>query len=429
MMDFDKLLSFMMKKDMTVKEATSIFGSKYYAFTHKIQVSGDTSEEWLVNYLHESIHYYIDEFPICALRSDFAFLFNYLHYFYVKRKGDLLVENKVIHENERDPMEEVQYVIAYQHEIDLLLANDDRLVEFCKFCLEIYDIYLELLNTNRYFNEGLATFYSLKAKRDSIIFDAFEIQNIFSIGEKFGITENEIIKEQEQLLKKIRHDDNSVEEMNIYEFGFEYTYLLSDLFGDEVLLLVLIAMMSNVYNIYEYDLVGCDEKERHSLINDYLSLDKMFLSIILKKDDILSFLSLPKEDYTQSEASKFFKLITNHDEPGSVLKGDELFEVLDKRFFKHPKVVEKIEMVLGGEITEFDHVHAILHMSLQHSGKTMKSVFESEQFRMPQIDDLKELLNDRTPFIKDFDKYAEINFEDAYRGMKSIVKLSEEIKS
>ena len=137
-MDLDRLLSFMMKRDMVVKEATSVFNSKYYAFTHKIQISGETSAEWLVNYLHESIHYYINGFPICNLRTDIAFLFNYLHYYYVKRKGELLIENEVVLKNNREVMEDVQYVIAYQHEIDLLLSRDDRLVEFCKYCIDIY---------------------------------------------------------------------------------------------------------------------------------------------------------------------------------------------------------------------------------------------------------------------------------------------------
>ena len=425
-MDLDRLLSFMMKRDMVVKEATSVFNSKYYAFTHKIQISGETSAEWLVNYLHESIHYYINGFPICNLRTDIAFLFNYLHYYYVKRKGELLIENEVVLKNNREVMEDVQYVIAYQHEIDLLLSRDDRLVEFCKYCIDIYNIYLELLTVNRCFNEGLATFYSLNVKRDSIVFDAFNIPNIFSIGEKFEISENEILDVQKQILRKIIHDDNPVLKMNVYEFGYEYTYLLSDLFGDKTLLSVLIAMMANINNIYGFDLIGSNEQERNSIIRDYFSLDKMYLSIILKMDEILSLLS--KEKYTKNDASKLFKTVTNHDEPGMLLKGDDLFEMLDKRFFKHPMVVEKIEMVLGRKITELDHANASLHMSLQYSGKTIKSVFESEQVRSPQIDDLKELMNNQTPFITDIDKYAEINFEDAYKGMKAIVKLAEEDK-
>lgn len=427
-MDNNKLIEFLIKRDMVVKEASLFNDSKFYSFTGKIQIPGKMSAEWLVNFLHESIHLYINDFLICDLKSDYAFLFNYLHYFYIYKKTEILEKSGLVKNDKKEVMNQIQYVMAYQHEIDTLLSKDNDFVEFCKFCIKVYNVYLELIDANALFNEGLATYYCINTKPDSFLFKMMGIPNIFEIGKKFDITEEDIKTTQETIKRRIRHLDDQktidISEMNIYEFGYEYTYLLSDLYGDEVLLLVLVELFSKAYDIYDYDLLGCSEQDRRLLIDKYFSLDKMYLDLLFKASDINKIIT--KKELSPADIFQLFQLVTNHTNPAQTLSDDELGKSLDRCFFKHPIVIKEVEKVLGREMAEVEYAQAMMHSALQHSGKSMKAIFENEELRTQKRADIDELIQNKSRFISDTDKYAERSFEDSFMGMKSIVRIAEE---
>lgn len=425
-MNNDNVMNFFLKRDLIVKEASIFRDSKYYSFTNKIQVVGKNKVEWLIHYVHESIHYYINQFPICNLRNDYAFLFNYLHYFYIVKKSELLIKHGVLHEDENDAMSQVQYVMSHQHEIDLLLSKDSDFVRFCRFCINIYNIYLELLDANIMFNEGIATYYCVNVKPDSFLFTKMDIPDIFKLGKSIGVSEKEIIDAQERIKKTIRHEadkSRDLSEADIYEFGYEYTYLLSDLYGDRCLLEVLVRCISMAYDIYEYDLIDCDEQERKSIINQMFSFDTMYMDMLLKASDITAILS--KNNILEEDFLQLFRLITHHVMPGRLLSGDSLFTALDRCLFKHPLVVVEIEKILGRSMTEVDYAYALRHMSLQHSGELLKSTFENEELRRSKTEDIRRLLDNNSIFASKNDKYAERNFKDSYLGMKTIVRIAE----
>lgn len=86
-MDNGKLFNYFLKKETLKKEIEhSLFNSKYYNFTHKIQIAGSGADR-LISYLHESIHFYLNNYlSLCIAGIDVANLFNYLSTFMYKRR-------------------------------------------------------------------------------------------------------------------------------------------------------------------------------------------------------------------------------------------------------------------------------------------------------------------------------------------------------
>lgn len=417
-MDENKILEFMLKKEMLVKEVSLINSSKYYNFTHKIQVSGKDEIEQLISYLHESIHYYLNNLSLCDLSVDFANLFNYLKYFYILRKSEIF-ENYSLFANINDIRQGIMYMMSYTHELDIILAKDSRFVDYCKFCVDIFDIYIELQDANEFFNEGLATYYSLNAVPKCFLFECMEIPDVLELAVRKGIPYSEISKRQDELKNKIL----SIDEWGLYNFSYRYTNLLSETYGDNYLLYVLLKIISSEFNIYDYDLISFEAQKRKEIICNKLSYTKMYGNLMLKIDEILPILLT--ERMSSVNSSSLFEIITNHSKPlRNNIKSEEIFCLLNKRFFKHPKVIKAIENLLNRKMKDEEYYKAFVFSSYERVGDVQYALFEKDEIYKKKEKDLEKLIQNNSIIINKNEKYAEKNFIDTYNGMKEIIYIS-----
>lgn len=313
--------------------------------------------------------------------------------------------------------------MSYTSELDELLVKDTRFVNFCKFCIRVYDIFLELQDANQLFNEGLATYYCINATPNCFLFSFMNIPDIFDLAIKRDIAYDDILEKQNELRKQVTIKGNNIDNMDLYEFGYKFTDFLSETYGDNYLILVLLRIISSDLSIYSYDLLKCNSEERHKLIHDKFSYDTMFLNLLFKIDRIMPILL--KERMNAYKSEKLFNIITNHVPPKKKMTDDELFAILFQRFFTHPCVIEEIEKLLDRKLSNTDIVVALQFSQMQRIGKADELLFEHNQFMASIENDLLEKVKERSIFITKSDKYAEEQFASTYYGMKTIVKLSE----
>ncbi len=416
-MDEDRILEYIIKKEMLVKEVSLFNSSKYYSFTNKIQIYGENEIDILLSFLHEVIHFGLCNTHLCILSADFANLFNYLQYFYVLKKTEIF-ETYEPYTNIKDVHKKIMYMMSYTHELDMVLAKDNKFVDYCIFCVEIFNTFIELEKANEVFNEGLATYYSLNVVPQCPFFECMGILDILELAFE-RMPYDEILNKQNEIKRKILSTNN----WGLYSFSYRYTKLLIKIYGENYFLSLLLKIISSKYDIYGYDLISLDLQERKDLIHNKLSYTTMYYNLILNADKILPITS--KEGMTPYNPTNLFELITNNLKLlNKDLTNKEIINSLNIRFFKHPKVVKAIETMLNRKITVCDYNNAFVYSTLKRSGESQYALFEQGKVQVDTNNILKQLKQNDSIIISKNEKYAERHFVDTYNGMREIISIA-----
>lgn len=412
----ESMMDFILKIETIKKEMMLKKNSKYYNFTNKIQVSGNDEIEKLISFLHERIHYFLSNLPICIIQADFINLFNYLKFFYVKQKEELFKQDEN-YLKYKDGMDKGKYMMSYTHKLDLILASDSSFVEYCEFCIGIFDIYIELQYANEIINEGLATYYSLNAQPNSLLFDLMNIPNVIQLAIETGTSYNAILQKQKEMKSKILSSNG------LYKNYYLYTEFLSKSYGDNLLFFLLKTIFTNS-DIYNYDLINYNSQERSEIIQKMYSYDSMYINLAVKIEEIKSILN-KQDEFNSSNKIQLYSVITGLDEiPQNTYDDEELIRKLDKLFFKHPYVVAAIEKLLKRKITEEDYTLAKVFMAAQYSGYHLYNLLTGEESQINDISEFIETIHSDALIINKYEKFAEKSLNDCVVGMNEIIRLS-----
>lgn len=412
----ESMMDFILKIETIKKEMMLKKNSKYYNFTNKIQVSGNDEIEKLISFLHERIHYFLSNLPICILQTDYINLFNYLKFFYITQKEELFKQDETLSKY-KDKRERDKYVMSYTHRLDLILANDLSFVEYCKFCIEIFNIYTELQYANEIINEGLATYYSLNTQPDSLLFDLMNMPNVLQLAIETGTPYNAILKKQTEMKYKILSSNG------IYKKYYLYTEFLSKSYGDNILFFLLKSIFTN-YDIYHYDLISYNPQERSAIIQKIYSYDSMYINFAVKMEEIKSILN-EQDVFDSSCKNRLYSVMTGLTEiPQKTYEREGISKKLDTLFFKHPYVVRAIEKLLKRKITEDDCTLAKGYMAFQYSGYNLYDLLTDEKNKINDILEFIETTHSDALIINKYEKYAEKTLNDCIVGMNEIINLS-----
>ena len=420
-MENGKFFNYFLKKETLKKEIeNSLFNSKYYTFTHKIQIGGSGADR-LISYLHESIHFYLNNYlSLCIAGIDVANLFNYLKYFYVQKKNELIDADGRYKNLPNDEFKAMEFVLSHTEELDQIFSKDVKLKKYCEFCVDIFELYIELTDANAVINEGLATYYSLNADKDCQIFDYPFIPNIYKLAKEEGISYEDIKNKQNELrnyLLQIEDQDS------LYYVSYKYTEVLAHYYGNDFLLNVLLKIISKPYDPYCYCLLNYDKTEEIQIVRDYYSYDQMFLNLTEKGEKILHILT--KNNTEEIKIGKLTNLITNNAIPYIKPSMIELNEKIKINYYMHPKVVREIENLLDRSLTERDYILAMKFSHAQRNGSATFSFYEKDTLEktsdLDMIDFIMKYKFGYNLLANKADLYAERGFESTYFGMKKII--------
>lgn len=427
-MNENDYMCYFLKKEMLKKSISLDNNSKYYSFTNRIEICGSEESEQLIALLHESIHWFLSNSSLSDLYQYYANLFNFLKYFYHKRKCIILIKDPIFN-NLKDINEGAEYIIAHNDDFQKECAKDPYLVKYCRFCIDIFEIYLELQNANQVINEGLATFYSLNAKPNSPIFSYKTIPNIFNLANQNHISYDKIYKQQEKIKYNIRHCD---QDNNMYKVCYNIATIISTLYtinSFDYFTNVLLQVILSDFNIFEYNLLDYNQQERSKLIQDKYSYDTMYSNLLCNAKEIISILLYEGKNALTSK--KLFQIVTNHKEPINKVMNYIPHNIFDLHIYNHPKIRNEIEQLLQKKVTENEIRLAYAFSIEQRIGRDSYTFFEENRFTKNTFYDILDFIHEYCAgyeypkIITNEEKYVENNFISTYYTMKNIIRWAE----
>lgn len=342
------------------------YAGVYYPGIHELEVNVNkiTYPQAVISYIHESLHYIAHEKDLGVFQFDYLILYLELTYFSSIYKYNI-ISDYLTNKNIIDEEEKRKYIFVNSLEIDECLATDKRYVDYLKFCIDIYDIYLFTVVNSMILNESIATFVSLNVNSDYYIYNVLNLKDFFYDSS----VDVEIKKEQSIHKQKIK----KLKEKNIYSIAYKHIEKLVDKYGVETTL-VLAQFILNYIPVYNFDLIGCGFDERQNILNKYFNLDKTWLNLTnLKDSDIFvdsSYKSFKKNAPLVIVGYSIDQLPIVDIKSDSILKfifesksqldivPESVFDAY-KRIYFHPNVISAIENLNGSKPNIFEMIQAL----------------------------------------------------------------------
>ena len=342
------------------------YSGVYYPGIHglEVNISNATYPQAVISYMHESMHYIAHNFNFGVFQMDYLVLYLSLVYFSTiyksRRINEYLDSKKITGEDERK-----RFIFVNSLQIDEYLADDQRYVDFLKFCISIYDIYFYATINSALINESLATYVSLNINSNYHLYDTLELNDFFYDE----LVSEEIKRSQEIDKQKIKNAKSK----NIYSIGYRYAEEIAGKFGIDKML-CLGDFIFKYIPVYHFDLIGISLAERIDILDNYFNLDKTWRKLIdldnldifmdndytFKEDAPINICGYLLDDLPMIEI-KEWKLglnnsFSNKDDEDAI--PESVFNAYSRIYF-HPRVMYEIEKLNESKISVLEMMHAL----------------------------------------------------------------------
>lgn len=244
----------------------------YYVNYHKVHVSeNNNAVETLIILIHECMHALVGETFYGYFLGDLSIFMDLMIHFQTVKKTELF--QKYFERLGINSSKKIQsYISDNVLELDIMLSQNKGFVNYLWKIMRLYVTINGIHENSLVLNEGFATYISINmsSERFSYLFPQF---SLFLQDKTLGTAIKHFQKSEYQRLMSLNKDSP-------YVVGYSLADQIAKKFGDEGLLLSVVAATNLPY--FNYDLFSCSDDELKRLLHTIYNCDyrwKNFLNL------------------------------------------------------------------------------------------------------------------------------------------------------